>query len=88
MGCLFAIIAAFSPRFALVIVWLFTNLVDRAFNGILVPLLGLSVLPMTTLLYVLAYNPVTKVSGFGWVLVGLGVLVDLSAYGAAARRRG
>jgi hypothetical protein len=89
MGCLFAILAALSPRLALVLVWIFTNLVDRAFEGFLLPLLGLIFLPFTTLLYVLAYKPVVGVSGWGWFLVFLGVLFDLGSYGGGAfgRRR-
>jgi CDP-diglyceride synthetase len=89
MGCLLAILAAISPRLALVLVWIFTNLVDRAFTGFLLPLLGLIFLPLTTLLYVLAYRPVVGVSGWGWFLVFLGLLVDLGSYGGGAlgRRR-
>jgi CDP-diglyceride synthetase len=89
MGCLFAILAALSPRLALVLVWIFTNLVDRAFTGFLLPLLGLLFLPQTTLLYVLAYRPVTGVSGWGWFVVFLGLIYDLGAYGGGAwsRRR-
>ena len=45
MGCLLALLAALSPRLALVLVWIFTNLVDRAFTGFLLPLLGLLVFP-------------------------------------------
>jgi hypothetical protein len=68
---------------------IFTNLVDRAFEGFLLPLLGLIFLPFTTLLYVLAYKPVVGVSGWGWFLVFLGVLFDLGSYGGGAfgRRR-
>ena len=33
MGCLFALLAGFAPRVALVLVWIFTNLVDRAFTA-------------------------------------------------------
>jgi len=33
MGCLFALLAALSPRLALVLVWIFTNLVDRRSRG-------------------------------------------------------
>jgi hypothetical protein len=33
-------LTGFAPRVALVLVWIFTNLVDRAFNGFLIPLLG------------------------------------------------
>jgi CDP-diglyceride synthetase len=89
MGCLFAILAALSPRLALVLVWIFTNLVDRAFEGFLLPLLGLIFLPFTTLLYVLAYQPVVGVSGWGWFFVFVGLLFDLGSYGGGAfgRRR-
>src|SRR5512133_1007821 len=51
MGCLFALLAGFAPRIALVLVLIFTNLVDRAFTGFLVPLLGLILLPYATLFY-------------------------------------
>jgi CDP-diglyceride synthetase len=89
MGCLLALLAAISPRLALVLVWIFTNLVDRAFTGFLLPLLGLIFLPLTTLLYVLAYQPLVGVSGWGWVLVIVGLLFDLGSYGGGAfgRRR-
>lgn len=64
MGCLFALLAGFAPRIALVLVWIFTNLVDRAFSGFLVPLLGLIVLPYATLFYVLSWSPIGGVSGW------------------------
>jgi hypothetical protein len=70
-----------------VLVWIFTNLVDRAFEGFLLPLLGLLFLPYTTLLYVLAYRPVVGVSGWGWFFVLLGLLFDLGSYGGARSRR-
>jgi hypothetical protein len=61
--------------------------VDRAFNGALVPVLGFVFLPLTTLFYVLAYNPVGGVTGVGWLFVAIGLLGDLGAYGAAGRQR-
>jgi hypothetical protein len=89
MGCLLALLAAISPRLALVLVWIFTSLVDRAFEGFLLPLLGLIFLPFTTLLYVLAYRPVVGVTGWGWFFVFLGLLFDLGSYGGGAfGRRG
>jgi hypothetical protein len=87
MGCLLVLVAAISPRLALVLVWIFTNLVDRAFEGFLLPLLGLIFLPLTTLIYVLAYSPLTGVSGWGWFFVILAVLVDLGSYGGGAYSR-
>jgi hypothetical protein len=89
MGCLLALLAAISPRLALILVWIFTTLVDRAFEGFLLPLLGLVFLPLTTLVYVLAYRPVTGVTGWGWFWVVLAVLFDLGSYGGGvfSRRR-
>ncbi|WP_436778154.1 hypothetical protein [Yinghuangia sp. YIM S09857] len=86
-GCVFALLAALSPRLALILVWLFTNLVDRAWAGILVPLLGVIFFPFATLMYVLAYRPATGVTGVGWALVAIGFVVDLSSSGALARSR-
>jgi hypothetical protein len=88
VGCLFALFAAFMPRVALVILWIFTNLVSRAFSTFVVPLIGLVVLPYATLFYVLAWSPVGGVSGWGWVWVVLGVIFDLSHYIGGAYARG
>lgn len=88
MGCLIALLAAFAPRVTLVILWIFTSLVDRAFSGFILPLLGLLVLPYTTLFYVLAYAPVSGVTGWGWFFVVLGFLFDVGnlAGGGMSRR--
>jgi hypothetical protein len=91
MGCLLALLAGFAPRVALALVWIFTNLVDRAFNGFLIPLLGLIVFPYATLFYVLAYNPVTGgLAGWGWFFVVVGFIFDIGHWvggGVTGRQR-
>lgn len=87
MGCLLAIFAGFFPRIALVCLWIFTNDVDRAYDSFIVPLLGLIFLPLTTLVYALAWSPVGGVEGIEWLWVGIAVVLDLSAYGGGARAR-
>jgi len=82
MGCLFVLIAAVTPRFALLGMWIFTPWVDRATGAFIWPLLGFVFLPITTLLYVIMWNT----SGFGvdsweWLLVICGVFIDLASYG-------
>ena len=60
----------------------------------IVPLLAVLLLPWTTLMYVLVWQPATGVSGFGWFLLGLGfvgaagqdVLNAWAGYGAPPRR--
>ena len=87
MGCLFALIALLSPRFAVLLLWLFTVWVDRAFAGFVLPLLGLFFAPWTTLMYVLADAPAGGIPVAGWILVGLGVVLDLSSYSQSAANR-
>ena len=65
--------------------------VDRAFNGFLIPLLGLIVFPYATLFYVLAYNPVSGgLNGWGWVFVVIGFIFDIGHWvggGVTGRQR-
>jgi hypothetical protein len=85
--CLIALIAVLSPRLALVLLWLFTNYVDRAFSGWFWPLLGLIFLPWTTLLYVLVDIAPGPIHVAGWIVIGLGVVIDLNSWAQASRRR-
>lgn len=79
------LIALFS-RIALLVVWLTTPLVSRAFQGgWILPLLGILLLPITTLTYVLVYYIVGGVSGWGWLWIALAVLLDLAASSYPAR---
>lgn len=78
---------ALFARLALLAVWLFTLLVDRAFHGgWLVPLLGILILPITTLAYVLVYSITGSVTGWGWLWVVLALLLDLAAHSFPARQ--
>jgi hypothetical protein len=87
MGCLFLLVASFAPRVVLTLMWIFSDLVDRAFSGFVVPLLGLLVLPYTTLFYVLVWSPVGGLSGWEWFLVACGFLLDISHWGGSAYTR-
>lgn len=73
------LIALFS-RIALLVVWLTTPLVSRAFHGgWILPLLGILLLPITTLTYVLVYRISGSVTGWGWLWVVLAFLLDMAA---------
>ena len=84
-ACLFALLAAGAPRLALVLMWLFTPWLGRAFDSFVIPLLGFIFLPLTTVIYVLVYPG--GLSTFDWILLVVGVLIDLGAYGSGARGR-
>jgi hypothetical protein len=85
VGCLFALFAGFFPRIALVIVWIATDLVDRAFSTWVVPLLGLIFLPFTTLVYALLWIPGVHLGGGRWIWVALAFAAELVGYAGTAR---
>ena len=49
MGCFAVLLALISPRLALLFIWIFSDLLSRAFEAWYVPLLGFFLLPWTTL---------------------------------------
>jgi hypothetical protein len=89
VGCLLALIAAFSARVALFLLWVFTDRLSIAFRSGWEGLLGFIFLPYATLFYALVYAPGRGVDAFGWFIVAIGVLIDLSShlFGSKARRR-
>jgi hypothetical protein len=89
-GCLIALLVWLSPRFALVLMQLFTDKLSISMDSFLMGALGFVFLPYTTVLYALVYAPLGGVSGFGWFLVALGFLLDLGSWfggGRQAQRR-
>jgi hypothetical protein len=81
MGCLLVLFAFISPRLALFAMLLFTDLIGRAYDGWLVPVLGFFLLPWTTLAYAAMWSVGSnEVSGFEWFIVILAFVVDLGTY--------
>ena len=89
MGCLFALVAAFSARFALFLLWLFTDRLTVAFHSGWEGIIGFIFLPYATLFYTLVYAPGRGVDAFGWLVVAIGIVLDLSShlFGSRAGRR-
>ena len=68
--------------------WLFTDMLGRAFDAWLVPFLGFFLLPWTTLAYTLMWTSgLNGVVGFEWFIVALGFLFDLGSLSEGGRRR-
>jgi len=90
LGCLVFLLALISPRLALIALWLFGDLLSRAFEGWVLPLLGFFLLPWTTLAYAGMWaNGRDAVTGFEWFIVVLAFLVDAGAFaGGGHRARG
>jgi hypothetical protein len=85
VGCL----ALIAPRFAIVLVVLFSDYIGQAYATFVWPFLGFLFMPLTTLAYAWAINSNGSVEGFHLVVVVIAVLMDLGLVGgsAASRRR-
>ena len=82
MGCFVALFALISPRLALFFLWIFSNVLSRAFDSWIIPLLGFFLLPWTTLTYAAFWDWGSghHVTGFEWFFVILAFLIDLGAF--------
>jgi hypothetical protein len=87
IGCLVLLFALISPRLALFVLFLFSDLLSRAFESWIVPFLGFFLLPWTTLAYAVMWASSENVYGFEWFIVALAFLVDLGSLAGGGRRR-
>lgn len=88
MACLVVLLAFISPRLALFGIFLFSDLLSRAFDSWFVPLLGFFLLPWTTLAYAVMWSASTnEVTGFEWFIVILAFLIDLGSWANRGRAR-
>lgn len=87
MCCVLILLAFFTPRIVLFLMWLFTNYLSRAYDAFLLPLLGFLFLPATTLAYAIARNELGGINGLGLVVVLIGLAVDIGLLGGGARQR-
>jgi hypothetical protein len=87
MGCLFALFTLITPRFVIVILWLFTDYLAVAYGAWFWPTVGFFVMPTTTIAYAVARNDLSNDGGAiqaaGVVVIVLGVLLDIGLLGGA-----
>jgi hypothetical protein len=88
MGCFVALFALISPRLALFVLWLFSDVLERAYDDWIVPVIGFFLLPWTTLAYAAFWSWGDRgVEGFEWFFVILAFVIDLGSYAHGQRSR-
>ncbi|HTQ53667.1 MAG TPA: hypothetical protein VMI94_04350 [Bryobacteraceae bacterium] len=87
MPCLFLIIVLAFPRVVLVTLWLFTHYLERAYHGMLIPLLGFFFLPLTTLTYAWIANTHRHLEGINVIFLIVAVLIDAGGLGGSEYHR-
>ena len=81
------LLAFFTPRIVLFVLFLATDYLVRAFDGFVLPFIGFLFLPATTLAYAIAQNELGGLNGLGIIVVLIGLAVDIGLIGGGASRR-
>lgn len=88
MPCLLVFLILLFPRVALLLLFFFTNYIERAYHGILLPLLGFIFLPLTTIVYAWMINNNVPTAGINLLWLVIAVVVDLGSLGGGYSSRG
>jgi len=87
MACLFLLVVVLFPRIALVLLFFFSHYLERAYHGLLIPLLGFLFLPLTTLAYAWMVNTGQPTAGVNLLILLIAVIIDLGGLGGGEYHR-
>jgi hypothetical protein len=91
VGCLFTIFSLVTPRFVILILWIFTDYLSMAYGGWFWATLGFFFMPTTTIAYAVAQNDLSTrggaITAAGVVVIVIGIVIDIGLLGGSARSR-
>lgn len=90
MPCLLLLVVVAFPRVVLVLLFLLSNYLQRAYHDLILPILGFLFLPLTTLVYAWMINSHRSLElGVNLIILIVAVLIDVGGLGGGwSRRRG
>ena len=87
MPCLLVILTLAFPRFVLLLLFLFTSYIGRAYHGFILPLVGFIFLPVTTIAYAWIVNSHHPTEGVYLIILIIAVVLDVGSLGHGEYRR-
>jgi len=89
MCCATTVFILFGPRLAILVWWIINPaLFGSAFNTWIWPLIFAVFAPFTMIFFLIAWYLSPGISGFDWVLIAIGIFLDVSSHtGAGYRHR-
>jgi hypothetical protein len=87
MACLLVIILLAFPRIALLLMFFLSNYLERAYHGLLIPLLGFVFLPLTTIVYAWLVNTAQPIAGLNLIILIIAVVIDAGGFGGGEYHR-
>ena len=81
MCCILSLMFLIGPRGAIIIWWLFDmSFFDRVFATVFWPVIGVIFAPWTTLFYLFANVGGGSLSGWDYLLIIIGILLDVATH--------
>jgi hypothetical protein len=87
MPCLLLIVVLAFPRVILALLFFFSTYLQRAYHGLLIPLLGFFFLPITTLVYAWMVNNHMAIAGANLLILVIAVVIDAGGLGGGEWHR-
>jgi len=87
MPCLLLILVLAFPRIMLLLMFLFSNYLTRAYHGLILPLLGFIFVPLTTLAYAWMVNTGQPIAGVNLLILLIAIVIDLGGLGGGEYHR-
>jgi hypothetical protein len=77
MPCLLLLLVLAFPRVVLVLMFLLSTYLTRAYHGLLLPILGFIFLPLTTIVYAWEVNSRYPIEGVYLLVLVIAVIIDV-----------
>ena len=87
MPCLLVILVLAFPRLVLLLLFIFSNYLERAYHGLILPFLGFLFLPLTTLAYAWMVNTRQPLEGVNLLILIIAVVIDVGGLGGGEYHR-
>ena len=87
MPCLLVLLILAFPRIVLAVMYFTSTYLQRAYDNLLIPLLGFIFLPLTTLVYAWLANNHMPIEGVNLVYIIVAVIIDLGGLGSGESHR-
>jgi len=87
MPCLLLVFVLAFPRVMMVLMLLFSTYLQRAYHGLVIPILGFLFLPLTTIVYAWLRNSHMRLEGLNAVILLAAVLIDVGGLGGGEWHR-
>jgi hypothetical protein len=87
MPCLLVLVVLAFPRIVLILMFFLSDYLQRAYHGLLLPVLGFIFLPLTTIVYAWLVNTNQPIAGINLLFLVIAAVIDAGGLGGGEWHR-